>query len=206
MEEVLIKAERRSGKGKSLAKKLRKDGKVPAVVYGRDTEPVPVAISSREWDKLSKHVRRNVILTMELEKDGQKETRPVMVKEIQRSVLADRVLHIDFLQVSMERLIEVEIPIAFTGVAKGVTNGGILEPHLRTIRVECLPTKIPEKIEIDVSGLDMAESFHVHQISIPGVKFLEPPDVAIVTVIPPRAEEKAAVVEEAEKVVEKKEE
>jgi large subunit ribosomal protein L25 len=200
MEEILIRAQQRQGTGKSIVKKLRKDGWLPAVVYGRDTQPMPVTVSAKEWEKLTKHVRRNVILTLEIDEAGSMSKRPVMVKEVQRSVIGEKILHVDFLQVSMERMIEVEIPVELIGEARGIANNGMVEQHLRSIMVECLPTKIPEKIQIDVSELDIGDSYHVNQISIPGVKLLEHPDVAIVTVTPPEAEEvKAVVTEEAEK-------
>lgn len=199
MSETTIKAERRTGTGKSVTRKLRKEGRIPAVVYGRDTEPAAVTIVARDWEKLMRHARRNVILTMELASDDRAETRPVMVKEVQKSILGDAVLHIDFLQVSMERMIEVEIPVEFVGTPKGVADNGIVEQHLRTIMVECLPTDIPEKIAIDISDLDIGDSYHVNQISIPGVKVLEHGDVAIVTVTPPATEEKAGAGEEEQK-------
>jgi large subunit ribosomal protein L25 len=96
--------------------------------------------------------------------------------------MSDRVLHIDFLQVSMTRMIEVEIAIHLKGEAIGVTKDGIVEQHLRSIKVECLPTQIPETLDIDISDLDIGDSIHVSQISLPGVKLLEGSDVAIVTV------------------------
>jgi large subunit ribosomal protein L25 len=204
MEEFLIKAEQRKGTGKSVTRKLRREGRIPAVLYGRDTKSLPVTVSWREWERLSRHLKRNAILTMQLQGTGDVESRPVMVKEIQRALLGDKILHIDFLQVSMERRIEVEIPIHLVGTAKGVEKEGIVDQHLRTIMAECLPAQIPEKVEVDVSALDIGDSIHVNEISIPGVKLLENPDVAIVTVVPPRAEEKPEVVEEI--VVEKKEE
>ena len=135
-------------------------------------------------------MKRNVILNMELHGDNDVESRPVMVKEIQRGFLGEKVLHIDFLQVSMERLIGVEIPIHLKGKAKGEVNGGIIEMHLRSVRVECLPTQIPEEIAVDISDLEIGDSFHLSEISIPGVKLLEGSGVAILTVIPPVAEEK----------------
>lgn len=196
MEEILVKAERRKGRGKSLARKLRKEGKVPAILYGKDTEPLSITVYLKEWERLSRHRRRNMILKMELQNNGDVESRPVMVKDIQREFLSDNVLHIDFLQVSMERTVQVEIPIHLVGQAKGVIDSGIIEQHLRTIMVECLPAQIPEKIDVDVSDLGIGDSFHVHQISIPGIKLLEGLDVAIVTVIPPAAEEKPVVEEE----------
>ncbi len=188
MEQLLIKADKRNALGKGVARKLRKDGRIPAVVYGRGLEPVSITISLRDWEKLGKQVRRNAIFNMELQGDKDVESRPVMVKEVQREVLSDKVLHIDFLQVSMERLVEVEIPIHLTGKAKGEVNNGIVEVHLRSVKVECLPTQIPQEITVDITELEIGDSFHVSQISIPGVKVLEGAEVAIVTVIPPSVE------------------
>jgi large subunit ribosomal protein L25 len=203
MEEILLRAETRKGTGKGFARKLRREGNIPAVLYGRDVETVPIKISEKEWVTLMRRVRRNVILTMELHGDKGVESRPVMIKKIDTGFLGDDINHIDFLQVSMERTIEIEIPIHLTGLAKGVTDNGIVEQHLRSIMVECLPTQIPEQIEIDVTNLDIGDSIHVSDISLSGVKLLEHMDVAVVTVIPPELEEKPVAVEELE--AEKKE-
>jgi len=205
MEQVLIKAEKRVDKGKSIARKLRKEGKIPAVLYGRDVDPLSISVSAREWSVLGRHVKRNAILDMELTDAGKAEHRPVMIKEIQREFVGDRVLHIDFLQVSMTRMIEVEVPIHLKGEAKGLVKDGIVEQHLRSIRIECLPTQIPEVLEIDVTDLDIGDSFHVSQISMPGVKVLEGADVAIVTVAHGGTEEKPAEEAEVEAETEKKE-
>ena len=195
MEQTLIRADRRDTKGKGVARKLRKDGRIPAVLYGRGLEPVSITVLSRDWEKLGRHVRRNLIFNMELHSDKDVENRPVMVKEVQREVLNEKILHIDFYQVSMERMIEVEIPIHLTGKAKGEVNGGIIEVHLRSVKVECLPTQIPEEIVVDIADLEIGDSFHVNQISISGVKLLEGGSVAIVTVTPPTVEEKKVVEE-----------
>ncbi len=204
MEEILIKAKSRTGKGKSLAKKIRKEGGIPAILYGRGMESLPIIISAREWGKLHKQLKRNAIITMQLPDDSGAENRPVMVKNIQRTVISDNICHIDFLQVSMERKIEVEIPIYLTGTAIGFKDNGIAEQHLRTIMVECLPFKIPEKVDVDITNLGIGDSVHVHEISIPGVKLLENQDVAIVTIIHPAGEEKA-LTEESIVTEEKKE-
>jgi large subunit ribosomal protein L25 len=193
MEQILIRADKRDLKGKGVARKLRKDGKIPAVLYGRGLEAVSITVLSKDWEKLGKQKRKNVIFNMELHGDKDVENRPVMVKEIQKGFLGGKVLHIDFLQVSMERMIEVEIPIHLKGKSKGEVNGGIIEIHLRSMRVECLPTQIPEEIAVDISDLEIGDSFHVNQISISGVKLLEGADVAIVTIIPPAVEEKPVV-------------
>ena len=204
MEKILLRAETRKGTGKGFARKLRREGEIPAVLYGRDVESVPIKISAKEWETLMRRVRKNVILTLELQGDKGVESRPVMIKKVDRGFLGDDVNHIDFLQVSMERTVEIEIPIHLTGTAKGVIDNGIVEQHLRSIKVECLPTQIPEQIEIDVTNLDIGDSIHVSDISLSGVKLLEHMDVAVVTVIPPEAEEKPVAVEELE--AEKKEE
>ena len=182
MEQMVIKAEIRDNKGKSVARKLRKEGRIPAILYGRDVEPIVLTVSAREWSVLGRHVKRNAILDMEILAQGESQHRPVMIKEVQKGTVNDRVLHIDFLQVSMTRMIEVEIPIRLQGEAIGVTKEGIVEQHLRSIRVECLPTQIPEALDIDISSLDIGDSVHVSQVSLPGVKLLEGADVAIVTI------------------------
>ncbi|OGP65255.1 MAG: hypothetical protein A3K22_03140 [Deltaproteobacteria bacterium RBG_16_42_7] len=204
MEEMLIKAESRKGKGKSVAKKIRNQGGIPAVLYGKDIASLPITISLKDWERLRKRLKRNTILKMELPDNGGVQNRPVMVKKIQRTLIGDKICHIDFLQVSMERKVEVEIPIYLTGEAKGFVNNGIIEQHLRTIMVECLPSQIPEKVDVDITNLDIGDSVHVHEISIPGVKLLENQNVAIVTVIPPTGGEEKAVTEEV--VVEEKKE
>jgi large subunit ribosomal protein L25 len=199
MDQMLIKAEKRTDKGKSISRKLRREGRIPAILYGRDmAEPLPITVSAREWSVLGRHVKRNAILDMELAAEGSPEHRPVMIKDVQKEFVSDKILHIDFLQVSMTRMIEVEIPIHLIGEAIGVTKEGIVEQHLRSIRIECLPTQIPEALEIDVTALDIGDSFHVSQVSLPGVKLLEGPDVAIVTVAHGGVEEKPIETVEAE--------
>jgi large subunit ribosomal protein L25 len=199
MEEIILRAEERMGTGKSVAGKLRREGKLPAVLYGRDTEPLAITIGAREWEKLQRHMKRNVILSMELDRAGSMDKRPVMVKDVQKEFVSHRVIHVDFLQVSMERMVEVEIAIHLKGTPKGLLNDGIIEQHLRTLNVECLPTDIPEEIAIDISDLDIGDTFHVHEISIPGVRLLEAPDVAIVTVSHANVEAAPAAAAEGEK-------
>ncbi|MBP8625544.1 MAG: 50S ribosomal protein L25 [Syntrophorhabdaceae bacterium] len=198
MEETIIKADIRKGSGKSVARKLREQGHIPAVLYGRDTQTQMITVSAKEWKKLSKHLKRNAILKMQIQKNGGTIEMPVMVKDVQREVCRDNIIHIDFLHVSMERKIQVEIPIHLVGEAKGLINNGIIEQHLMRIVVECLPTQIPDKIDVDITDLDIGDSIHISDISYPGLRFLENPEIAIVTVIPPETEEKVAAEEETE--------
>ncbi len=198
MEQVLIKADTRNGKGKGIARKLRREGRIPAVLYGRSVEPVSITVSSRDWDNISRHMKKNVILDMEISGGQGVENRPVMVKEVRKDALGTNVLHIDFLQVSMERTVEVEVPIHLKGKSKGEVMGGIIDIHLRSVKVECLPAQIPEEIVIDVADLEIGDSVHVEDISLPGVKMVEHGDIAILTLIPPTVEEKKIEEEVAE--------
>jgi len=190
MEEIRLKAEKRVQGGKNPARRLRKEGIIPAVLYGKDVEPLHLGISAKEFRLIQSHVKSNTIIKMELEKNGTTEERPVMLKDMQRAVLKDVILHIDFLQVSMERAVQVEVPIHFIGEPEGLAKGGVIEQHLRSIMVESLPGQIPEKIEIDISALDIGDAIHVSDLDLPNIKLLAPPDVAIVGVTPPQAEEK----------------
>ncbi|HNQ63774.1 MAG TPA: 50S ribosomal protein L25 [Syntrophorhabdaceae bacterium] len=203
MEDFLVKAEVRKGRGKSNAKSSRRAGFIPCVLYGRGVESLGITISSKDWQRLRKNIKRNSILKMELDNDGNIEQRPVMIKDIQRGIVKNEILHIDFIQVSMQRKIEIEVPISLVGEAKGLIKNGIVDQHLRTIMVECLPSEIPEKIDIDITNLDIGDTVHASEISIPGVKVIERLDVAIVTVVPPPVDEEK--ISETETAEEKKE-
>ena len=197
MEQVLIKADRRSATGKGVARKARAAGKIPAVLYGGGVDPVSITISSKDWDKITRHMKRNVILDMEIHGGASVENRPVMVKEVQRNGVGTEIMHIDFLQVSMEKTVEVEVSIHLKGKSKGEVLGGVIDVHLRSIKVECLPGQIPEEIVVDLTELDIGDSVHVSDISLPGVKLIEHGDVAILSVVPPTVEEKRVATEEA---------
>ncbi|MGA2109008.1 MAG: 50S ribosomal protein L25 [Syntrophorhabdales bacterium] len=193
MEEIRIKAEARKGRGKGPARQMRREGTIPAVLYGKDVEPLALAISSRDWWLLETHARSNAVIKMEVTDGTKVQERPVMVKNVQKRPVDDKVLHVDFLQVSMERAVQVEVPIHLVGNPVGVVNGGVVDQHLRVAMIESLPGQIPEFIEVDISNLDIGDSIHIHEISLPGVKLLDAPDVAVVGVTPPEAEEKVEV-------------
>jgi large subunit ribosomal protein L25 len=192
MEEIRIKAETRGDRGKGPARRLRSQGTIPGVLYGRDVEPVALSISAKDWRLLEAHTRSNAVINMELNDNSKIQERPVMIKHVQRAPVDHAVLHVDFLQVSMERVVQVEVPLHFVGNPVGVVKGGVVEQHLRSVMIESLPGQIPERIDVDISNLDIGDSIHVNEISLPGVKFLDHPDVAIVGVTPPESEEAVA--------------
>lgn len=207
MEQVLIKADKRNSTGKGVARKLRAAGRIPAILYGTNVEPVSITVSARDWENITRRMKRNVIFDMEIQEGAAVDKRPVMVKEIQRDGLGTNIMHIDFFQVSMEQTVEVEVPIHLTGKSKGEVLGGIVDVHLRSIKVECLPNQIPEQIVLDVTELDIGDSVHISDISLPGVKLVEHAEIAILSIIPPTVEEKRGAAEAPEAAaVEEKEE
>ncbi len=205
MEQVLIKADKRNSKGKGVVRKLRAAGRIPGVLYGTHVEPVSITVSARDWENITRHMKRNVIFDMEISDGAAIDKRPVMVKEVQRDGLGVNVLHIDFFQVSMEETVEVEVPIHLKGKAKGEVLGGIIDVHLRSIRVECLPSQIPEELTLDITELDIGDSIHVSDLSLPGVKLVEHGDIAILSIIPPTVEKARGAAEASEGAAEEKE-
>jgi large subunit ribosomal protein L25 len=198
MEELRIKAETRKDRGKGPARRARRQGAIPGILYGRDVEPVALSVSARDWRLLETHGRSNAVIRMELNDSNTTQERPVMIKNVQKAPVDHAVLHIDFLQVSMERVVQVEVPVHFVGNPVGVVNGGVVEQHLRSVMIESLPGQIPERIDIDISNLDIGDSIHINEISLPGVKLLDHPDVAVVGVTPPELEEAAVAAAPAE--------
>ncbi|MFQ5802309.1 MAG: 50S ribosomal protein L25/general stress protein Ctc [Candidatus Methylomirabilales bacterium] len=192
-----LRVERRTGTGKGVARELRRRGQIPAILYG-EGEPIPLTADPKGLRRaLGTEAGENVILNLTIV-DGKDFTRKAMVKEVQVDPVTGKPLHADFLAISMERPIEVEVPVEVTGVAQGVKEeGGILDQILREIRVRCLPGAIPDRIALDVSSLDIGDVLHVSDLPIPeGVELLTDREQAVVTVATPAVEEVAAPVEE----------
>lgn len=200
MEEAMLKGQVRMQVGKRSAKTLRRQRLIPAVVYGGVSGPVAVTINPLEMMKLLETgAGENVLITLILDGDGER-SRTVILKELQRDPVRGGPLHADFLEVSMERKIKVQVPVRLVGEAVGVKlKGGILEQHLREVSVECLPGAIPSHIQVDVSQLDLGHAIHVRELTVgEGIRVLEDPARPVVGVLIQRVavEEAAAAVEE----------
>jgi len=192
MEFVDLKVERRTGTGKSVARKLRQGGRIPAIVYG-EGEPIPVAADPKSLLKaLRTEAGENVILNLTIV-DTDEVTRKAMVKGVQVDPVSGIVLHADFLAISMERPIEVGVPVDLMGVARGVKEeGGIVEQILRELKVKCLPSAIPDRIQLDISTLSIGDVVHVKDLAIPGgVELLTDREQVVVTVAAAPVEEVA---------------
>ncbi|MBM7557208.1 50S ribosomal protein L25 [Halanaerobacter jeridensis] len=155
-----LDAEVREGNGKASVKQLREQGIVPGVLYGRDRETVSVKAEATEVEDV---LGGNAIIDLTLD-DGS--TQPVMVKEVQRDVITRDLLHIDLYQIALDEDIIVDVPVEVVGQAEGEREGGLLNQILREVEIECLPTDIPEKIEVDVSELGIGDSVDVSDLDV----------------------------------------
>ncbi|HWP91657.1 MAG TPA: 50S ribosomal protein L25/general stress protein Ctc [Thermodesulfobacteriota bacterium] len=194
MAQSTLVVKKREGVGKSAARKVRKEGAVPAIVYGRETEPIPIVVNLTEFKKaLSTEAGENTLLELHIKDDGEEITKLALLRDIQFDYLTSRPLHFDFQEVLMKEKLTVKVPVRIMGKAEGVKSGGILEEILREIEIECLPADIPNYIEVDVSNLGIGDSIHIGDLTISeNVTVLHEPDETIVTILSPTVEEVVA--------------
>ncbi|HKO21690.1 MAG TPA: 50S ribosomal protein L25 [Candidatus Eisenbacteria bacterium] len=192
-----LKGARRSGIGKGVARKLRQTGSIPAVYYGRGEEPIVLTVVVKELEEvILKAEGSNVIVDLKVDGDGVGD-RKALIREIQRDPVGGHILHLDLQHISLTETIVVEVPIILTGVPTGVKDGGgILEHLLREVEVECLPTDIPSRLEIDVSALNIGDSLHVSDLKADKVTILTEGERSIAAVVPPTVLEEAKPAEE----------
>lgn len=191
VERMALAVDLREGKGKSVTRKLRAQGKVPGVVYGPGIEPTQIVVEDLN---LAKVLRGGANALVDLVGAKALEGKPVLVKEVQRDPLSRRVVHCDLYAVNLKARLDVEVPLHYVGTARGVAlDGGVLEPLLRVLEVSCMPLAIPESIDIDVSNLGIGDALHVKDLVLPAdVVSKIDLETTIVHVVAPRLEEEAA--------------
>jgi len=164
-----------AGSGSRQAIKLRKAGRIPAIVYGHKEANVAVSVSAEELDRLIRVQHARVV---ELEVGGKKET--VLVRDLQWDHLGRHMLHVDFARVSASDRVKVTVPVELRNTPKA-TGRGVLDQPLHALHVECSPTAIPEAIRIDITNLTLGSPIHVRELPLPeGVKVLEAPEAVVV--------------------------
>jgi large subunit ribosomal protein L25 len=198
METVDLACEKREVRPKGLVNRLRREGRVPGILYGNLTAATPVAVTALELNaRVSAAARQRLIRlrSASAELDG----KHVILKQVQRTPVQGDILHVDLLEVDLSKALRVNVPLRFTGRPAGAIDGGILQPLEREVLVECLPLEIPESIEVDVTPLGIHEVLHVSALKFTGnVHPVFDTDYPVVTVLPPTvAEAPAAAVEEA---------
>ncbi len=190
--EYQISASVRSMTGKGIARSLRRESQVPAVLYGPHTSPMPLSVSSLSLEKLLRSMEgESRLVTLSIEDGGSSQTRKVLLREVQVHPFRRRFLHVDFFEAPLDRKIVVDVPIELKGDSIGVRKGGTLNLILRTLPVRCLPAEIPERVYIDVSALDLGGTITTAGLSSQVTQeLMGEPNQAVVTIIAPEAKAK----------------
>lgn len=199
MEKFDLEANERKTTGKGHARALRRQGLVPAVLYGPETESIPLTISVDDMEKIYHKSGTELFILNLIIKNGGTQNRTAMVKEMQVSPLSNACLHVDFYEISMEKEITVKVPVELTGKSVGIESGGLLQLVRYELELSCLPGNIPGKIKVDVSDLDIGDSIHIEDITVgEEVRLLYDNNFTVVTVVAPTVVEEEVPEEEFE--------
>lgn len=193
MERVTLDAKRRDSLGTNHVRRLRRSGLIPGIVYGRGRPPVPVVVDGKSL-RIALHTPAgmNVLIDLTIA-NGDRGSATVMVKDLQRDIFRRDITHVDFYAIDLARTVEARVPMSFQGQAAGIADGGVFEVHLREIVLECLPTQIPEQIQVDISALGIGDAIHVRDLVVPqNTTIATPLDEVVATVVMPKVVEEAA--------------
>ena len=176
----------RESLGKQANKKYRKDGFIPAVIYGKNKDNLNILVDPIKLKKLLKNeAGENTIIEMKLDKSDLKKN--VLLKDAHLDTLTSDPLHLDFYEITEGMDVKVSAPLLFTGKPEGVKNGGVIQTLSNEIKIECLPTNIPNIIEIDISDLNIGDTLRVKDIkAMNGIEILSNPESTIISVLAPR--------------------
>lgn len=201
---VMIKAEKREAVGKNVCRRLRKGGKLPAILYGEGIVNIPLVLNKKDIFAIMKsEARENTIFKIAFDS----ELRDAMIKALQVDPATDELLHADLIQIALDKPIRVSVPVIHKGEPLGVkTEGGFVDFITREVEIECLPKDIPEHIEIDISPLHLHQSLKVENIvPPPGTRIISDPATVLVLIEVPHKEEVPVAAAPEEAVVEEKE-
>ncbi len=200
-----IKGEKREAFGKNASRRLRRNGMVPIILYGAKDVNVPLTLDKKDiFQILRSESGENTVFEVTFNS----ETRNAMIKDLQRNPVTDEIIHVDLIQIALDKVVRVSVPVVTVGDAIGVkTEGGFVDFITREIEVECLPKDIPEQIEIDISELHLRQSFKVEEAVLPDeIKLISDPEAILVHIEEPSKEEEIEVEEEEEEVIGEEEE
>ncbi len=198
MEAVTLTAASRTNTGKGIARSLRREGKIPAVIYGHGREPQPIELEHKAVGQLLETIGAETVL-IDVTIDGATPVKAI-VREVQRNpVRRADVIHVDLYAVVAGEPIVVDVPVRLVGVAEGVRNqGGVLDHQLHRLTIKCLPGNIPEHVDVDVTPLHVGQSIHVSEVTVPNAEIQHDDDVSVVAVLAARVETEEVAEEEPE--------
>ena len=202
MDNIVLVTRVRETKGKGAARKLRRNGQIPAIFYGPKTKPIMLTVDYPELERAARQgIGENIIVDIEVQSDQGTETRKTMMKDLLIDPVKDTYLHADFYEISMDSEITVGIPIRLLNTPVGIATGGVLQHIRRELTVSCLPGNLVDSLEMDASGLDIGDSLHVRDIELPeGITSAEQGHITIAVVAAPTVKPE----EEIEEVLEEK--
>ncbi len=201
MDYAILNANTRETVGKGAARVLRREGRIPGILYGTGTGNIKLSVNAHELERMFIDPKfSRGLIDLEVKQDGQPYKKTVMIKEFQKDPVKAHYIHIDFFEVQMDQKIATMVTVNTVGTPKGVDEGGILQIVRRELEVYCLPRNIPEQIEIDVTALEMGESIHVEDIPLSGgIEIPHDVNFTVVTVVSPKmVEPEEGALEEGE--------
>jgi large subunit ribosomal protein L25 len=192
MEFIQIEVSERTDRGSAAAARMRREGRVPGVLYGLQRRNVPVTIVAADLERFLRSGSHLVELRM------QDQTRPAILREVQLDPLTDAVIHVDFVRVDKDHEVETEVPVVFRGIARGTTEGGVFHAILGTLTVRARPRDLPREVVLDVTPLGVGDTLFVRDVPLPqGVTIMDAPEEAVAHVVIVREVEEPAAGEGA---------
>jgi large subunit ribosomal protein L25 len=192
-QQMILEVQTRKGTGKGANRRLRMQGLVPGVFYDGTGRNVPVQISRVPLEKVYSKVKSSMVFELEINDGGTAEKKPVLIRDVHFHPVKSRIDHVDFYGVDLTHELRIQVPLVVVGKPKGLIDGGVLNVYRDTIEVSCMPSAIPEAINIDVSGLGINQNINIKDVAMPeGVKAIYDESFAIVGVSAPSGEEEKA--------------
>ncbi len=199
MENATLRARTRESTGSRAARRVRREGIIPAVLYGSEDEPQPIQIDEREFKALlSQGLTENTLIALQID-DEKKTDRLTLIREVQRDPIRGDFRHIDFVHIDLAQEVTVDVPVHLIGDSVGVKMGGIAEQRLHAIEIRCLPTEIPKFFELDISDLEIGDSLHVSDMRLGSYDVQTDEVRTVLSIAAPRVkeeEEEVVVLEE----------
>jgi len=193
MQRIALAVDRRTNAGKGVARSLRREGRIPAVLYGGGQSTL-LSLNPADLIKLLQSAGgENALIGLKVGGTQEKE-RLAILREVQHDPITGKPLHVDLFEVALDRVIRLKVHVVVTGETPiGVKEGGVLQHGLREIEIECLPSLIPDAVKIDGTPLQQGQAIHVRDLpAVEGIRFLDDPDLVVVSVTTPMSEEKLA--------------